>query len=111
MAVLKPKRGSVWWVDLDLALGSESKKHRPAIVVSNNISNKHLDRVQVIPLTSNITNAYPSECLVTVKSQIGKAMADQVRTVSLVRLTKRISDLSTNDLQLVENTMRLQLGL
>ncbi len=111
MAVLKPKRGSVWWVSLDPARGSEVKKRRPGVVVSNNISNKHLDRVQVVPLTSNITHVYPSECLVTVKRQVSKAMANQIRTISHERLGARIADLSEDDLQAIENTLRLQLGL
>lgn len=111
MAVLKPKRGSVWWVTLDPTRGSEIKKRRPAVIISNNISNKHLDRVQVVPLTSNIMNVYPSECLVTVKRQTGKVMADQIRTVSHERMGARIADLSSNDLQAVENVLRLQLGL
>jgi mRNA interferase MazF len=111
MAVLKPKRGSVWWVNLNPARGSEVKKKRPAIVVSNDIANKHLNRVQVVPLTSNINTVYPSECLVTVKRQRSKAMADQIRTVSHQRLGTRIADISASDLEAVENVLRLQLGL
>ncbi len=111
MAVLKPKRGSVWWVNLNPARGSEVKKKRPAIVVSNDMANKHLNRVQVVPLTSNTTHVYPSECLVTVKRQRSKAMTDQIRTVSHQRFGTRIADLSASDLQAVENVLRLQLGL
>ncbi len=111
MAVLKPKRGSVWWVNLDPARGSEVKKRRPGVVVSNNISNKYLDHVQIVPLTSNIAHVYPSECLVTVKRQVSKAMANQIRTVSHERLGTRIADLSVDDLESIENTLRLQLGL
>jgi len=111
MGVLKPKRGSVWFVALDPARGSEVKKLRPAVVVSNDISNKYLDRVQVVPLTSNVLKVYPSECLVTIKKQPAKAMTDQIRTVSIERLGKCIGNLSENEMQLLENVLRLQLGL
>jgi len=50
----RPKRGEVWWVCFDPTQGTEVSKQRPAIVVSNNNSNKHLDRCQVVPLTSNV---------------------------------------------------------
>ena len=111
MAVLKPKRGEVWWVHLDPTKGSEVQKTRPAIVVSNNSSNRYLDRVQVVPLTSNSKNVYPSECLVSVKGHVCKAMADQIRTISCVRLGKKVTMLSREDLVLVNQTLKLQLDL
>jgi mRNA interferase MazF len=112
MATLKkPKRGEVWWVTFDPALGTEIKKCRPAIVISNDVSNKYLDRVQVVPLTSNITKVYASECLVQLSKQTGKAMADQIRTVSTERLVKKIEKLSTKNLLAVEQVVRLQLEL
>ncbi len=111
MAVLKPKRGDVWWVNFDPSIGSEIQKKRPAIIVSNDSSNKYLSRVQVIPLTSSIEKIYPSECLVEVKKQICKAMADQIKTVSLERCSERITILSETEMTTVESVLKLQLGL
>lgn len=109
--ISKPKRGEVWWVTFDPALGTEIKKCRPAIVLSNNVSNKYLDRIQVVPLTSNITKVYASECLVYLEKQTGKAMADQIRTISTERLVKKIEKLKDSDLLAVEQAVRLQLEL
>ncbi len=111
MAVLKPKRGDVWWVNFDPSIGSEIQKKRPAIIVSNDSSNKYLSRVQVIPLTSSIEKIYPSECLVGVKKQTCKAMADQIKTVSLERCSERITILSETEMTTVESVLKLQLGL
>lgn len=33
------KRGEVWWVEFEPAIGSEITKTRPAVIVSNNNSN------------------------------------------------------------------------
>jgi mRNA interferase MazF len=107
----KPKRGEVWWVTFDPALGTEIKKCRPAIVLSNNVSNKYLDRLQVVPLTSNITKVHVSEYLVQLSKQTGKAMADQIRTVSTERLVKKMNTLSVENMLAVEQVVRLQLGL
>ena len=105
------KRGEIWWVNFDPSVGGEIQKQRPAVIVSNDKSNKYLNRVQVIPVTSKVDKLYPSEAYIVVAGKQGKAMADQLATVSKQRLLKLIGRVTQMELQEIERAIRTQLEL
>lgn len=72
------KRGEVWWVEFDPSVGSEIRKTRPAVIISNDAANRMLAGVVVVPLTSNTSRLYPGEALVTLSRVQSKTMADQI---------------------------------
>jgi mRNA interferase MazF len=108
---IHPKRGEVFWVSFDPSVGGEVQKTRPAIIVSNDAANAVLNRLIVLPLSSKTDRLYPGEVLIQINSQISKAMSDQLTTISKIRLQKRITQITGEEMSRVEQAVLLQLGI
>ena len=105
------KRGEVWWINFEPSIGGEIRKKRPAVIVSNNAANQFLNRVQVIPLTSNVDKLYPSETYITFRGKKAKAMADQLTTVSKKRLINQTGAVSNAEIEGIKRVISIQLDL
>ena len=106
-----PRRGEIYWVALDPAVGTEIKKTRPAVVVSNDSCNTHGSRVVVLPVTSNVDSLYPGEALIRIKGQPGRALGDQIRSLDKIRLQSRIGSLTTQEMAAVDEALLVTLGI
>ena len=112
-----PMRGDVWVVDLEPAVGSEIGRRRPALVVSNDASNRYSATVTVLPITSApAKRAYLDEVVV----QAGEAgltenpnriKANMVRTVDKSRLVRFVGALGATHLADVDRALRVHLDM
>ena len=105
------KRGEVYWVHFDPSTGTEIRKTRPGVIVSNDHFNSFGLRFQIIPLTTQIDRLYPSEAYVFLNGEKNKAMADQIITADRSRLGKKLGELSIQDMRLVDRALKVQLSL
>ena len=90
-------RGDIYLVSLDPVVGSETGKTRPAIVVQNDLANRSSPTVTVIPVTSRTDRVFPFQVRLPAGEggleRAGKALCEQIRTVSRQRLKRRLGQL------------------
>jgi mRNA interferase MazF len=111
-----PRRGELYWVNLDPAIGSEIAKTRPALIISNDIGNQYAGCVIVVPISSgNVGKVYPFEMHLSSGAsgltKESKVLLDQIRTIDKSRLGNHIGTLSAERMEEVSHAIRLSLAV
>lgn len=94
--ILNIKRYEIYLADLNPTVGSEIKKVRPVVIISQDEMNKHLETVVVCPLTSRLHPLWRSRIQISCANKKAEIAVDQIRTISKERLKKKIDQLSNN---------------
>jgi mRNA interferase MazF len=114
------RRGDICIIDLDPARGTEARKSRPAVIVSNDGANSTATRlgrgvVTVVPVTSNVERVYPFQVLLPAHSSglsvDSKAQAEQVRSVDVERVQRQMGTVPPELMNQLDDALRLHLAL
>ncbi len=90
------KRYEIYFADLNPTIGSEIKKVRPVVIISQDEMNKYLETVVVCPLTSKLHLQWRTRHQIKCADKDAEIAVDQIRTISKQRLRKKIDKLSNN---------------
>ncbi|MDQ6844157.1 MAG: type II toxin-antitoxin system PemK/MazF family toxin [Bacteroidota bacterium] len=108
------KQGEIWYADLEPVKGSEQSGKRPVVIISGAAMNISLQIVIVCPLTGVIKNI--KGCIVVNKNEINnlkknsEVLVLQVRTISKIRLSKKIGEITKNEIELIKQGINLYLN-
>lgn len=110
-----PKRGEIYWANLDPAVGSEISKIRPVLIVSNDVNNQYASTLSVLPITSKIKKIYPYEVKISSKESglklESKIKANQIRTIDKRRIGKQSGVLSLPKMEEVNRAILIHLEI
>lgn len=108
------KRGEIYYATLDPTIGSEIRKKRPVLIVSNNANNQKSTTITILPITSNITTIYSFEVFLPAKisglTKDSKIQCQQIRTISKLRIvSKAIGKVDTQLMKQIRLALELHL--
>jgi mRNA interferase MazF len=111
-----PKRGELYLVNFEPTVGAEIRKTRPALVLQNDIANRHSPITIVAAVTSKFDETlYPIEVLVTAPegglSVDSVVLLNQIRSIDRRRLVRRLGAIRGSTMERVERSLQISLGL
>ena len=114
--LVNPIRGEIYLVNFDPTIGSEIKKTRPALILQNDIANKHSPITIVAAITSQYDGKlYPTEVLIAENvggmKKPSVVLLNQIRSIDKKRLVKKIGKVSDRTLSRVNSALKISLGL
>jgi mRNA interferase MazF len=115
-AVNYPRRGEVYLVNFDPVIGAEIRKTRPALILQNDIANRHSPLTIVAAMTSQFEEPlYPTEVLLkageggTTRDSV--ILLNQIRSVDKRRLVRRLGTIRSESIRRVDRSLQISLGL
>ena len=111
-----PRRGEVYLVNFDPVIGAEIRKTRPALILQNDIANRHSPLTIVAAITSQFEEPlYPTEVLLTAgeggTTKDSVILLNQIRSVDKRRLTRRLGMIRSESIRRVDRSLQISLGL
>lgn len=106
-----PKRGEIYWIDLEPIVGAETKKTRPCLIISGDIGNQYSPLVMIAPITSKVHKVYPFEVQIKIGKKDGKVMLNQARAIDKSRLGNKIGYIGFDELKNIDEAIKIVFGI
>ena len=110
----KIKRGDLVYVNFDPIIGSEQGGPRPAVVIQNDIGNRHAPTVIIAPITSKTKKSnLPTHVKLTSKylERNSVALLEQIKTIDKTRIEDYIGTLADEEMKMIDKALRISLGM
>jgi mRNA interferase MazF len=110
------KRGEIYLVSFDPSVGSKIQKTRPALVIQNDVGNRHSPITIMAAITSKFgVPSYPTEVILEPEDSgmpvASAVLLNQIRSMDKQRLIKRIGKVNREAMQRVDRAISVSLGL
>ena len=114
--VAAPKRGEMYWADLDPVIGCEQGSRRPVLIIQNDIGNTYSPMTIVAAITASLSSkVYPTEVRVQAGTgglrKASSVLLNQIESIDKRRLEEFIGRLGPEVMVKVDRGLKLSLAL
>ena len=111
-----PRRGEIYFADLDPVVGSEQGGRRPVLVIQNDVNNQYSSVLIVAAITSAPTRKkYPIDVAITSGDagliEGSRVLLNQVKTIDKQRLGRYVGRFDAAQMAQVDQAIMVSLGL
>lgn len=107
----KPIRGEIYYVNLEETVGSEEYGRRLCVIVQNDTGNHFSNITTVVPMTYSRKKDIPIHMDYKLFGRKLTVLSEQIRTISNIRLEECIGKISGSKLELLNQKLKLSLGM
>ncbi len=105
------KRGKIYYISRTGAVGSEMKKNRPAVIVSNDDINKKLGVVEVVFLTTAQKSVVPEHVVIQSSGTSAITICEQITTIDKSKIREYIGECTEEEMKLIDKALLASLKL
>ena len=102
------KRGEIYYINNENAVGCEQRGIRPAVIVGNDVGNKYSPVLLVVYFTLQHKKALPTHVYVR---GYGTALCEQIFTIDRTRLLQKKGECTESDMERINKALRISLGM
>ncbi|KRL41282.1 type II toxin-antitoxin system PemK/MazF family toxin [Liquorilactobacillus nagelii] len=116
MTVKEVKRGDIFFADLSPVVGSEQGGKRPVLIIQNNIGNRYSPTVVIAAITAQIQKPKMPTHVGLKAEKVGierdsVVLLEQIRTIDKQRLQDKITHITNQKMQQIDQAVCVSLGL
>lgn len=106
------RRGDIYYINNDRGqIGSEMKKDRPAVVVSNDMNNRYSNEITVVFLTSKPKKNLETHVTVYSTGRESVALCEGITTLDKQRTGKFLGRMSRKEMDAIDKALGVAIGI
>lgn len=106
------RRGDIYYINNDRGqIGSEMKKDRPAVVVSNDMNNRYSNEITVVFLTSKPKKNLETHVTVYSTGRESVALCEEMTTLDKQRTGKFLGRMSRKEMDAIDKALGVAIGI
>lgn len=106
------KRGDIYYIrDTRQSIGSEQRADRPAVIVSNNVNNKHSGVYEIVYMTTQPKTDLPTHFITQSALRPSTVLCEQINSIYEKRIGEWIGTLTPEEMKALDQCLAISIDI